>query len=455
MADSLSIQPVVLSRLTGISPVVAQQLTTSSATSISSIFSDTANTVDLSASGLLLSEVSSFRTQLEALQATAVDNSPGAAVSAAQGLVDAVNSLLGDTAGLPTAGIALSDNTLANQLPLTLSQFITASLATDGDTLSSLQSIGIDLQTTLAPTGGPLVALSIDPNQLAAAIGTAPADTQDVLTGAIQSLADQATEIASLAASVPATSTNLAQLGVTAPSQFDLSSLFGLQTNSSAQGIGVATDLLRNLGADTVLNAIQLPGLDLAALGLNADDLQAEDSVIRGALVAALLTPDNPATLTENLLATAGVSTNAPFAGAATPTAARESAAVPGIETPIARAQAPPVTTTAIPAGNPQATISALAADVLAAENRASEATQALQILLADPGLRAIRNQFDPAYSALVAAAHLSDFISPSPVLNPKAILTTDVAPVLPVTMTRAIAYYNETSGAKESISFR
>ncbi|EKD99320.1 MAG: hypothetical protein ACD_23C00016G0005, partial [uncultured bacterium] len=77
---------------------------------------------------------------------------------------------------------------------------------------------------------------------------------------------------------------------------------------------------------------------------------------------------------------------------------------------------------------------------------------QALQTLLADPGLRAIKNLFDPAYSALIAASHLSDFVLPSPVLDPKALADDAIAPVSPINMAHAIAYYNETAGAKPTL---
>ncbi len=458
MADSLSIQPVVLSRLTGISSVAFQRLTASTATPVSSIFSATSNAVELSGSGQLLSAVSSFRTRLEALQANAVDSSPSGVARTAQDLVDEFNSLQGNTASLQTIVTALSGDTLTTQLSRTLSELVTASLTGDSETLSRLQSIGINLQSTPAPTGT-FFTLSVDPNQLTAAISSDPVGTQAALTGAIQSFIELATEFESQVVSTTVNLANLTQLGVTAPSQIDLSSVLGLPTNSTAQGIGVATDLLQNLDADTVLNAIQLTDLDLAALGLDADTILAEDSVIRGALVAALLTPDNPATITETLPASESVGTDTQFAGTSTPTftptTSTTSATTPSIETAVAAPQAIAVTTTTASTNNPAATSAALAADVLAAERRAAEAAQALQTLLADPALRAIRNHFDPAYSALIAASHLSDFISPGPVLDPKALLTDDVAPVSPVTMARAIAYYNETSGAKELISLR
>ena len=465
MADSLSIQPVVLSRLTGVSSVAFQRLTTGTATSVSSIFSGTSNTVELSSNGQLLSAVSSFRTRLEALQANVVDSSPGAIVSTTQDLVDAFNRLQGNTASLQSIVTALSGDTLTTQLSRTLSDLVTASLAGNSDTLSNLRSIGINLQTTPAPSGT-VFTLSVDPNQLTAAISADPTGTRTALSGAIESFVELATEFESQVVSTTVNLANLTQLGVTTTPQIDLSSIFGLQTNSTAPGIGVATDLLQNLDADTVLNAIQLTDLDLDALGLDADTILAEDSVIRGALVTALLTPNSPATVTETLPASETVGATNQLAGTSTPTAATASAAAPSIETtastapptieiPIATTQPLVVSTTAASANNPVATSTTLAADVLAAERRAAEAAQALQTLLADPGLRAINNHFDPAYSALIAASHLSDFISPSPVLDPKALLTDDVAPVSPVAMARAIAYYNETSGAKESISLR
>jgi 5,10-methenyltetrahydromethanopterin hydrogenase len=94
-----------------------------------------------------------------------------------------------------------------------------------------------------------------------------------------------------------------------------------------------------------------------------------------------------------------------------------------------------------------------LAADVLAAERRASAAAQMLQSLLADPGLRALRNHFDPAYSALIAASHMSDFITPDRVLNPKALVDDAVTAVSSIANARAIAYYHETAGTPLPIS--
>jgi len=86
--------------------------------------------------------------------------------------------------------------------------------------------------------------------------------------------------------------------------------------------------------------------------------------------------------------------------------------------------------------------------DALASERRAFEATLALQALLDDPGLRAIKNQADPLYSALIAASHLSDFVPAAPLgVNLSAIAAEIPAPVRPVAVSRAIDFYRETAG--------
>jgi hypothetical protein len=81
-------------------------------------------------------------------------------------------------------------------------------------------------------------------------------------------------------------------------------------------------------------------------------------------------------------------------------------------------------------------------------------ATLALQALLDDPGLRAIRNQADPLYSALIAASHLSDFV-PAAVIgaNPNAIVADIPTPVTPAAASRAIDFYRQTAAEFRPLS--
>jgi hypothetical protein len=97
--------------------------------------------------------------------------------------------------------------------------------------------------------------------------------------------------------------------------------------------------------------------------------------------------------------------------------------------------------TTAGPAANQviAPALSAVNADTIAAERRASDATLALQNLLAHPTTRAFDIFFDPAYSALIAAAHMGDFAARAPVNDPK-LLTADLpGPVVPVVRVRPV----------------
>lgn len=88
--------------------------------------------------------------------------------------------------------------------------------------------------------------------------------------------------------------------------------------------------------------------------------------------------------------------------------------------------------------------------DTLAAEQRSTAANLTLQNLLTDPRLRAINNQFDPAYAAVIAASHLSDFDSPRPFIDPTALATDTVGPVSALVRAQAIADYREAAGEAE-----
>ena len=432
MVDSLSIQPVVLSGLAGIPPVAFQRLATSEA---------------VSTNGLLLSAASSFRTELAAVQTRLSDSNPADVADAATGLVEAFNSLQANTIRLQSTATALSDTTLASQFSRTLNDLVSTSIAIDSTNLATLQGIGIDLVNTPTSTGNAL-SLSLDPAALATAISADPERTRAVLAGATQSLIDLATEFETQLASATVSLGSLTPLGGSAAAQIDLGTLSGLPADSTTQGIGVPTELLQNLNADTVLNAIGLPDLDLDALGLDAATLSLEDSLLRGALANALLTPNNTAATVENLLATLNLNLDEQPAGTATVStpATTSATAAPGPEPPVTTAQVPPIVssaTTGIEAFIMNTNIAA-ANDALLAERQASEETLALQSLLANPALRARNNLFDPAYAAMIAATHLSDFVSPDPTNDPAALAADAVQSVMPIAASRAIGYYNE-----------
>lgn len=104
----------------------------------------------------------------------------------------------------------------------------------------------------------------------------------------------------------------------------------------------------------------------------------------------------------------------------------------------------------AVPAASTPTTPPA-ANDTLVGEQSAFAATLALQALFDDPGMRAIRNQADPLYSALIAASHLSDFVPATQGTAGAANVIADIpAPVTPVAATRAIDFYRETARETE-----
>lgn len=82
-------------------------------------------------------------------------------------------------------------------------------------------------------------------------------------------------------------------------------------------------------------------------------------------------------------------------------------------------------------------------ADALAATQSTSAAAAALQSLVNDPELRALaNNQFNPVYSALMAAAHQADFITPQAETRFNALALDIPAPVQPITPSEAISNY-------------
>lgn len=458
MSDSFTISPLGLAN---IPPVAFQQLTTStSSVTVLSAFvgSEASSIVDVSGLGQLLSAVAESRSRLEALQASD-DTSQAGVLANAEGFVDAFNKLLEGSSSLQNLFGSLTGTLLNDQLALSLNELASAAIASGAASLASLQDIGIVLETTAASaSAAPGFALRVDENALSAAVTSDPAGTAALLDQASQSLLTALNGFELQAASAAVTSIDLTPLGTATVPTVDLASVLGLNTTSSVAGAGIAPDLLQFLSADTVLNDVPVSDLDLAAVGLDAATLLTETAARSGALNVDALNaaaPDLPLNADLTTLTAAGalavgtMEEAAPTVTAravtANPAAAPDSADPAGIAAP----SLVPVTTTAAlsPSQSPsQSPVSGLGnTEAIAAERAASAASITLQNLLANPALQAIRKHFDPAYSALIAAAHQHDFILPEALVDAKGLSLVDTpAAVLGAERVRALADYRE-----------
>ena len=142
--------------------------------------------------------------------------------------------------------------------------------------------------------------------------------------------------------------------------------------------------------------------------------------------------------LTGAVATTALASTNATSTGASTMPDTTAATAQPEVMSVVSTASA------AAPTPSVITLIQSTDTDAVAAEQAASAATQALRNLVEDPSMRAINNMFDPLYSALIAASHQSDFVSPMPTIRVAAIQAEIPVPVLPVHVVQGISSYNE-----------
>lgn len=431
MSSSLSIQPIALS---AIPPVVAPSLLTATSPLARTTADSASSIVDISNTGFLLSSVSAARERLQAEQATPADSSPAGILATAQGLVDIFNTLQSNVGSLQTLLTGFADSSLVDPFALGLNQLPSSAIAGDSASLASLQGIGIQLlAATPAGTAGTL-SLQIDPSVLNAAIANDPAGTQAVLEQASQSLLGQLTAFEEQAVGAAQAQVDLTQLGGSPAQTIDLGTLLGLNSNSTTPGTVLGTDLLQALPADSVLNAVQLSDLDLAAAGLDTATVLSEPAVLQGALTTGLLVPGATA---ATLARDSGISPTNPASVNATDLSAT-STTPPGIILPL-DAQT-------VPLGNPAALAGQIGtpgaapviADVADAERRASIAAQTLQNLLNSPLDLIQRNLVDPAYAAVIAASRMSDFIMPTPQTNPKLLVTDIPAPVLPALQARA-----------------
>ena len=392
--------------------------------------------VDLSATGQVLSAVSATRNRLAVLQETADDASSEGLLVQAQSFVDTFNALRGSVTSSQTVAEILPGSVPGTQLSATANNLASTALAAAGSSFDGLSRIGIAVQASPSPIAGTagLPFLSINQNVLLAAGAADPAGTRALLEQAALALSGQLTGFESQVANAAVVQAGLTQLGSTAALSTDQTALPG----TSAAGVVVASDLLGQLPADAILNDIQLSDLDLAAPGLDATTLVAESGVTPAAdLLDSALTE-----LAAGIRSTAA--TNLPATEAATlPVAAalrqniEAAPANPAVTNPNPTAPA----RTGSPAANQDVAPAALVVnvDVIAAERRAAAATQALQNLLASPTMRAFDIFFDPAYSALIAASHMSDFVARAQGNDPNALPADFPGPVLPVVRVRPV----------------
>lgn len=391
--------------------------------------------VDLSATGQLLSAVSATRNRLAALRETPDDADSEALLARAQSFVATFNALRDSITSLQTVSEILPGSLPATRLSATANDFASTALAAASSSFTGLGGIGI--ATELSP---PLIAgtvglpfLSLDQNVLLAAGAAEPAATRALLDQAALVLSGQLTGFESQVAGAAVFQAGLTQLRSTAALDTEQSELSGANA-----GFTAGTDLLGQLPADAVLNDIRLRDLGPAAGVPDAARLVAEAGVTptAGLLASALtdLAAEIRSTAPTNLPAT---DVAALSVAAALPQNIETAQLNPAVTNP----NPPAPASTGSPAANQglAPALSAVNIDAMAADRRAASATLALQNLLTNPTMRAFNVFFDPAYSALIAAAHMNDFIARSPVNDPKMLATDFPGPVVPVVPVRAV----------------
>ncbi|WP_301102635.1 hypothetical protein [Propionivibrio sp.] len=412
MSNSLAIQPIDLYGPASIRQVVLQSLLSATSANSASPLDSTSDVVQLSALGQVLGADATLQSSLEALQANTANATPSTVQTTAQAFVTAFNNV---QQSIATA--LLSDNALVTQFVQTLNASGTSSTTAGKQDLSDLQAIGISFLSPSSTSSIETTArLSIDQSVLNAAAEANPAATATLLSDATQSLLQQVTTF-----EVQATSST------------------SLPTDTAVLGPGLPTELLQNLSADTVLNNIQLENLDLAAVGLDANTIRSESTVLDTSLAATTALANT--IITTDLTAVADVK---PVAVGAMPIAA-DKLATPDVATSETPAVTATTMTTTANQSLPQLPAVATV-DTLSADQAAADATHALQVMMADSALRDVI--FNPAYSALIASSHMSDFAVPIARTRMGAIPAEIPGAVLPINRIGAISSYQDAASA-------
>jgi hypothetical protein len=464
LSFSPPVSPAILTGVARVGTAAFRLLTGSTA---SSVVGTGGTAVELSASSLLLSSVSLAETRLAAVQSSgSAAAGQDEVLAAAQDLTEAFNQLQTTVADVQGVFTAIAGASTFGQFSSSVNALASDFLVADEAAVEALQSIGITLQAL--PGGADIVApLVIDEAVLQAAVAADQSGTQAVIAGTAQALADLASGFESDVAEATATLANVSPVATLAAGEADLGTALGVDATAATPLAALPTSALQNLPADTVLNAVTANDLDLAAAGVDEAALQTEATTTENGLAATLL-----ATADETTAATAVLATNAAndrltallainatatvvttdttvtpeVAGAAAPTAAE------AVATAVGQPVATETTPTAIPAAGVPAV--AVGLDGNAADISAAAATQALRVQLANPTRLAINNVEDPAYAALIAATHLSDFVTPEPVVDPRRLLADVPTSVSAAARAHGIAYYREV-GDEESRRIR
>ena len=403
MADSLSISPVALFSPAGVSPVAfTLPANGRPAPAISSVVSRD-SVVDLSANGQLLSTLFSFRSALEALPVDTADSSPAGLASTVRGLVEAFATLQNNRTILPDLAAA--------------------------DSLFPLQDLGIDLLRATATTPP-----TVDLTALNSAIAADPVATQTTLAAATQSLIEQAGTLEAAVAStvVPPTIPLPLAPAESAPVGTNGVPPLPVTTPDDSVAIGTTINPLLQPPATTPPPpvAAATPAVNPPPALVPEDAVSAEEQPL----------PLSPTDVSEVIIANTvpADQANPPATTAGSP---------PTVPPPAIAAPIPtPTPAIAVPTDTPPP----LVTDAIAAERRASANAIALQTLLSDPRLRALDNQADPAYAAVIAASHLSDFDSPRPFTSSRSLASETIGPVSALVRARAIADYREAAGEPE-----
>lgn len=384
MADSSSISPITVASLARISTLALPLAITNTVTSNSASINSTSSIVALSNNGQLLSALSSLQSQLTiAVQSSASATSPTNTKALAQSFVATFNNLQGSIAALQRA---LGSDT---------SNLFTNAFANNASQLTSLSSIGIDLQTSSST-------LNINSAVFDTELTSDANATRDVLGSATQALLDTSSGIES----------QLAGASLTLSNRVLLDNAIGTTSSSTVSDTSLPVDLSQALSADSVLNNSQLTHLKLATQ------------------ISSPATSETPHQATGSAQAVATISVGN------------------SSELPTSFTTSLPTATTAIT----KAAIANVAAttngDVVAADLRTATARLALQNMLSDPSLQVLRKILDPYYPALVAATRISELGTVMPAIDPKAFAPDLLAQVSAVLRSRVIGYYKDTSVA-------
>lgn len=428
MLDSPLISPISLFGSTGVSSIAFQPSTAASSAFVPALLDNARSSVDLSSEGQLLLAVSLFQDGLDALQGSTSDATPTVLTATAQAFADAFNTLLGTT--LQTVIGTLQGSAFADQLVQVANGL-------------ELQDIGIELQpATASEITGAGFTLSIDRNALNSALADDAAGTAAQLAVAIGTFSDLASGFVAQVSGSVASLVDLTLLGTGAGQQTDLNAALGLP-------------------AVAVLNGVSLSGLDLAIAGVSAGDIVAAGGgVTQETLTAAFLALNSATTSAATIETTADVNSASATTGNVSPLAITAVADTSGTEDEAAEVSAAVGTGQGLLSANPVTTtvVAATGAAVAATTDLgASASALALQLqrLLLDPTFHVTNNLINPAYAALIAASHLSDFVAPVPVINPDTFAADVPGPVSPIAMAHAIAYYSEAAGEKFSRDMR